>query len=141
MEYNSFRVLLAGWGICDHLGSIKIAQWLKKKNPPANAGDTGSVPWLRRSPGSFHCGIFPLQISCLRHPLDREEPVGLPSTGLQIVRRDLATKQQKGALIVQQDAYRKENRLWISLCVRLRIKHFVVWSLVSHQRYLMRTQP
>ena len=105
-------MLLAGWGICDHLGSIKIAQWFKKKkNPPANAGDTGSVPWLRRSPGSFHCGIFPLQISCLGNPMDREEPGGLLSIGSQIVKHDLATKPQKGALIVQQDAYRKEKRL------------------------------
>ena len=43
--------------------------------------------------------------------MDREEPGRLLSIGSQIVKRDLATKPQKGALIVQQDAYRKEKRL------------------------------
>ena len=33
-----------------------VVQWLKKnkknkKNPPANAGDVGSIPGLRRHPG------------------------------------------------------------------------------------------
>ena len=39
------------------------------KNPPANAGDTGSIPGLRRSPGGGNGN--PLQYSCLENPMDR----------------------------------------------------------------------
>ena len=39
------------------------------KNPPAKAGDTGSIPGLRRYPGGGN-GI-PLQCSCLENPTDR----------------------------------------------------------------------
>ena len=39
------------------------------KNPPANAGDAGSIPGLERSPGGGHG--TPLQYSCLENPLDR----------------------------------------------------------------------
>ena len=39
------------------------------KNPPANAGDSGSIPGLRRSPGEGNG--YPLQYSCLENPMDR----------------------------------------------------------------------
>ena len=39
------------------------------KNPPANAGDTGSILGLRRSPGEGNGN--PLQYSCLENPMDR----------------------------------------------------------------------
>ena len=39
------------------------------KNLPANAGDTGSVPGLGRSPGEGNGN--PLQYSCLGNPMDR----------------------------------------------------------------------
>ena len=39
------------------------------KNPPANAGDMGSIPGLGRSPGGRNCN--PLQYSCLKNPVDR----------------------------------------------------------------------
>ena len=39
------------------------------KNPPASAGEAGSIPGLGRSPGG---GLGnPLQYSCLGNPLDR----------------------------------------------------------------------
>ena len=38
------------------------------KNPPANAGDTGLIPGLRRSPGEGNGN--PLQHSCLENPVD-----------------------------------------------------------------------
>ena len=39
------------------------------KNPPANEGDTGSIPGLGRSPGE---GIgYPVQYSCLENSMDR----------------------------------------------------------------------
>ena len=39
------------------------------KNPPANAGDVGSIPELGRSPGEGNGN--PLQYSCLGNPMDR----------------------------------------------------------------------
>ena len=38
------------------------------KNPPANAGDAGSVPGLGRSPGEGNGN--PLQYYCLENPMD-----------------------------------------------------------------------
>ena len=48
------------------------------KNLPANAGDTGSIPGLERSPGEGNGN--PFQYSCLENP--REEEAG----GLQSMR-------------------------------------------------------
>ena len=39
------------------------------KNPPANAGDMGSTPGLRRSPREVNG--YPLQYSCLENLMDR----------------------------------------------------------------------
>ena len=39
------------------------------KHPSANAGDTGSIPGLGRSPGAGNGS--PLQYSCLENPMDR----------------------------------------------------------------------
>ena len=39
------------------------------KNPPANAGDAGSVPGSGRSPEGGNG--YPLQYSCLENPMDR----------------------------------------------------------------------
>ena len=39
------------------------------KNPPANAGDAGSIPVLGRSPGEGNDNLF--QYSCLGIPMDR----------------------------------------------------------------------
>ena len=39
------------------------------KNPPANAGDVGSIPGWGRSPGGGHGN--PLQYSWLENPMDR----------------------------------------------------------------------
>ena len=39
------------------------------KNPPANAGDVGSIPGLRTYPGEGNGN--PLQYSCLGNPTDR----------------------------------------------------------------------
>ena len=33
-----------------HARVSQVAQWVVK-NPPANAGDAGLIPWLRRFPG------------------------------------------------------------------------------------------
>ena len=39
------------------------------KNPPANAGDVGSIPWSGRCPGGGHGN--PLLYSCLENPMNR----------------------------------------------------------------------
>ena len=39
------------------------------KNPPANAGEAGSIPGLGKFPGGGHGN--PLQYSCLQNPMDR----------------------------------------------------------------------
>ena len=41
---------------------------LMVKNPPASAGDAGSIPWSERSPGEETSN--PLQYSCLNNPVD-----------------------------------------------------------------------
>ena len=43
--------------------------WLSGKNPPANAGDAGSIRGSGRSPGEGNGN--PLQCSCLGNPMDR----------------------------------------------------------------------
>ena len=40
-----------------------------RKNPPANAGDTGLIPGWGRSPGGGNANS--LQYSCLKNPMDR----------------------------------------------------------------------
>ena len=50
------------------------------KNPPANAGDTGSIPGSGRSPGVGNGKS--LQYSCLENLME-EEPGGLQSMVLQ----------------------------------------------------------
>ena len=68
------------------------------KNPPANAGDVGSIPGSGRSPGGGNCS--PLQYSCREIPWT-EEPGGLPSMGSQRVGHDLVTKQQQQQIRLQ----------------------------------------
>jgi len=62
------------------------------KNPPANAGDAGSIPGLGRSPGEENGN--PFQYSCLGNAM-AVEPGRLQSMGSQRVGHDLVTKQQQ----------------------------------------------
>ena len=43
-----------------------------EKNPPANAGDAGSIPGLGRSSGKANGN--PIQYPCLGNPMDRGAP-------------------------------------------------------------------
>ena len=61
------------------------------KESACNAGDLGSIPGLRRSPGEGNGS--PLSILAWKIPWT-EEPGGLQSMGWQRVRHDLATKPQ-----------------------------------------------
>ena len=61
------------------------------KNPPANAGDTGSIPESRRSPEeemATHSSVVAWEIPWT------EEPGGLQSMGSQKVGHNLKTKRQ-----------------------------------------------
>ena len=49
------------------------------KNLPANAGDLGSIPGLRRCPGEGNSN--PLQYSCLGNPMDRGSLAGYSPWG------------------------------------------------------------
>ena len=49
-------------------GASQVVQWFKK-NPPANAGDSGLITGLGRSPREGNGN--PLQYSGLGNPLDR----------------------------------------------------------------------
>ena len=49
------------------------------KNPPANAGDSGSIPGSGRSPGEGNGG--PLQYSCLEDPHGQRSLVGYSPSG------------------------------------------------------------
>jgi len=71
----------------------RLPRWLSgKKNPSANAGDTGSVPGSGRSPGEGHGN--PLQYSCLGNPMHRGAWQATVY-GVTRVRHNLATKQQQ----------------------------------------------
>ena len=50
-------------------GGKWLPRWLGVKNPPANAGDTGSIPGSGRSPGGGKGN--PLQYSSLKNSIDR----------------------------------------------------------------------
>ena len=47
----------------------ELPRWLSGKESACNAGDTGSIPRLGRSPGEGNGN--PLQYSCLENPIDR----------------------------------------------------------------------
>ena len=51
------------------MGAPGLPRWLSDKEPPANAGDAGSIPGSGRSPGGGHGNL--LQYSCLEKPMDR----------------------------------------------------------------------
>ena len=59
ITFTTFYEYLVGK---DFLGGLVV------KNPPANAGDTGSIPGSGRSPGEGNGS--PLQYSCLENTTD-----------------------------------------------------------------------
>ena len=86
--YNSRKLIIFGKRSC-----IWWLPWggSEVKNPPANAGDMGSISGSARSPGEGNGN--PLQHSCLGNPVVRAAG-GPQSTGLQRVRHNSVTKQE-----------------------------------------------
>ena len=63
------------------------------KNPPANAGDSGSIPGLGKSPGGGNGN--PLQYSCLENPMGRGSLVGYSLWGHKRVGHALAIEHSR----------------------------------------------
>ena len=49
--------------------TVGLPRWLSGKESTCNAGDTGLMPRLEKSPGGGHGN--PLQYSCLENPVDK----------------------------------------------------------------------
>ena len=61
-----------GWFVGSAAGGLRLPQWLSGKEcacSAGDAGDTGSIPGLGRSPGEENGS--PLQYSCLENPMGR----------------------------------------------------------------------
>ena len=67
MGLSSITISLSN--VCADQGIWSFPGGSVVKNPPANAGDTGSIPGSGRSLG-VEIG-YPLQYSCLGNPMDR----------------------------------------------------------------------
>ena len=86
--------------ICLSLHHVSFPDGSMVKNPPANAGDLGSILMLGRSPGERNGN--PLQYSCLGNPWT-EEPGGLQSMGSHVTEESGTTEllnNNKYAIIV-----------------------------------------
>ena len=71
------------------------------KNPPVNAGNSGLIPGLGRSPGKGNGN--PFQYSCLGNPMNRGL-VGSNPWGCTTVRYNLASKQQQTTVFSTPDS-------------------------------------
>ena len=71
---------------------VGLPWWLTVKNPSVNAGDTGSIPGLRRSSGGGNGN--PLQYSCLGNHIDRGAWGVYSPWHCKRVGHHLATQQQ-----------------------------------------------
>ena len=60
---------LSNWTELNWMNCYGLPSGSVVKNPPANAGDTGLIPGLGRSPGGGNGN--PLQYSCLENTMDR----------------------------------------------------------------------
>ena len=87
-------------------GFLGFPGGLAVKNPPANAGDMGSIPGSGRSPGeemATHSSIL-----AWRMPWT-EEPGGLQSMGLRRVGHNKGTEQQQEAFLALDGTSKEPN--------------------------------
>ena len=82
------------------------------KNLPVNAGDSGSIPGLGRSPAEGNGN--PLQYSCLWSPMDREAWWATVHGGLKRVKHSLATKQQQGDVFKDKKGENSREKMLIT---------------------------
>ena len=68
MTYLGDNVYVSGNGYISSF-YYGLARWLHVKNPPANAGDVGSIPGPERPPWEGNCHT--LQYCCLENSMDR----------------------------------------------------------------------
>ena len=64
---STWRIVI--WKSCGTRAELDFPCGSVMKNPPANVGDTGWIPRLRRCSGERNGN--PLQYSCLRNPMGR----------------------------------------------------------------------
>ena len=72
------------------------------KNQPANAGDKGSIPGLKRSPGEENGN--PLQYSCLENSMDRG---AWQATVHEIAKESDMSQQLKNNNMINTDHFSK----------------------------------
>ena len=80
------------------------------KNPPATAGDTGSIPGLGRSPGEGNG--YPVHYACQENPSWTEEPGRLQSMGSQRVGHSWATKHTAQTLNKYTESFWDPHSPW-----------------------------
>ena len=83
------------------------------KNLPANAGNPGSIPGLRRSPGEGNGQ--PLQCPCLGNPLDKRSLVGFSPRSCKRIGHNLSTKQQVYDSATKRNIIESVEVMWINL--------------------------
>ena len=99
-----------------------MAQWLK--NPPANAGDEGSIfSGLERSPGEGTGN--PLQLFLPRKSHGQRSLVGYSVWGHKRVGHDVGTRQQQQVIeslcCSSENFYNIVNRLWKKASSRVKV--------------------
>ena len=90
----------------------RLPRWLSG-NPPANAGDVGSIPGLGRSPGEGNRD--PLQCSCLENSVDRGAWRATVHGGHKIFRHNLETKLHQEPMEQSQVSLWQKRFSWVGL--------------------------
>ena len=94
------------------LSSMDFTGGSDGKESACTAGDLGSLPGLKRSPGGGHGN--PLQYSCLQNPHGKRSLVGYSPWGSQRVGHDWATKHTLSAML--ELAYMTVESQHVLLC-------------------------
>ena len=105
MDREAWRAAVHGVAKSRTRLSHRTKMALVLKNPPTNAGDTGSIPGSGRSPGEGNGN--PLQYSSLENPVDRGAWPATIHGAVARFRHDLATKPPLPFLLNIWDLTRK----------------------------------
>ena len=89
---------------CGHLFiTMGPPWWFSVNNLPSDAGDSGLILGVGRSPGEGN--DKPLQYSCLKNSMDRGDWVGYNPWGRKRVRHDLVTKTRTTLITLRKKHY------------------------------------